>query len=198
MKKFSCVLAVLLFLPCLCFCKSRTLDGFWGVKWLLSKGHVINALSSRPVHFIKAQNDILYYTGTFAQRNADIRLKFDGNRFFSAGVIFENSSDLAVTKLYKNVQADLIQKYGAPAEDVALYLTDDNVTFSACDRALIENKAEIYSIWRFEDGNYIKLAVVKDHTDSETGDLRCCLVYHYAPVEKEIRQRKMKTYLDDL
>ncbi len=198
MKKHFLIFFVLL-LPCLGFCSgSIKINGFWGVKWQLSKGQVINAFSTKPVHFIKAQNDILYYTGTFAQKNADIRLKFDQNRFYSAGVIFENQSGVAVTKLYKGLLEDLTQKYGEPAENIALYLTDDIITFDACDKALIENKGELYSAWQFEDGNFIKLAVLKDQTDGKTSDLRCCLVYHYAPIEKEIRRRKIRTYLDDL
>ena len=97
---------------------SQTLDGFLGIPFGSSKEVVKKAmlLMGSKLNLEGSDNDYLSFTGTnFAGRQtSSIGFRFVNNKFHTASVFIEPYSESQAVKLYKNIKAELTEKYYTP------------------------------------------------------------------------------------
>lgn len=166
MKKTLLFLTVLL--PLFISAQTKTVDGFWGIKFGANKQQVIDAIKAKGGTLdVKSttEKSLVFDNIRFAQRKAYfLIIKFNNNKFYEAIVTFKpDESDLI--NEFETMAKELSNSYGevevyrnfkSPYEEGDGYET----------QAIRMGKADYAAFWKTvnaqNDNNYVSLRITKD------------------------------------
>ncbi len=165
MKK---ILLFLLILPLVGLAQTKTIDGFWGIKFGSTKAATDAAMKAKGCKSstLAVTDDMLAYDDvTFAQRKAFfVILKFYKNQFYEATVTYKPDPDMVINQ-FEKMATELKSSYGETTvfhNFTKPYELGDGYELSA----IKQGKADYAAYWSTanSDGNknFISLDISKD------------------------------------
>jgi hypothetical protein len=193
MKKIALALVFVIFSIFIAF--SDDLTGFLNVPWGATKENAKSILMQKGMDPAADLGAVIGYTDIqFAGRKAKyIYLSFYNNQFDQAIVSWLPETNMAIYR-YNSVKNDLISKYGTPDIDIENYTSPYYKGDGYEETALAVKKADITSIWEFDNKSKIVLTLIH----IQASGINLLLSYINEPLYDQSQSKQQASNLDDL
>lgn len=163
MKKYY-ILLFLIFSTSITF--AIPLSGYWGIPWNSTIQEADSIMKSKGFISSYKSNGLLYNNIEFANREGTLALAFYEDKFYLSAFMIKPEINKSFSS-YKELVDDITAKYGSPTISKEEYRSPYRQNDGFTENAILMNYATIFSIWVFDDGDFIMLSVNKDHYKME-------------------------------